>query len=108
MSIVILHLGNEQGSRVSASVRHGRHEFTALIDGSKSNLAESLGEDYIVEMRFDTVASWKELHDFQDEQSCIMSSSDAPGAVTLRGRVHNVSEVDESNRIIDLYLQNGP
>jgi len=108
MSIVILRLGNEHGSRVSASVRHGNHEFTALVDGFKSNLAELVGENCIVEMLFETVASWKELHNFQDEQSCITSSTNTPSAVTLRGRVHNISELDENNRIIDLYLQNGP
>jgi hypothetical protein len=108
MSIIILRLDQEKGPRVSAKVRHGSDEFVALIDGTRSALTELVGKDCIVEMLFDSVASWKELHEFQDDQSCIMSSANTPDAVTLRGRVHNISELDENSRIVDLYLQNGP
>lgn len=108
MSITILRLGKEQGPRVSAKVRHGSHEFVALIDGSRSTLTELVGEDCVVEMLFDSVASWRELHEFQDDQSCIMSSANTPDAATLRGRVHNISDLDDNSQIIDLYLQTGP
>ncbi|MDO9354534.1 MAG: hypothetical protein Q7T55_12615 [Solirubrobacteraceae bacterium] len=108
MSIVILDLGSEQGPHVSAIVRHDVHEFTALINGSKADLADLIGKECIVEMLFETVASWKELHEFQDDQSCIMASAATPGATTLQGRVHNISELGENSHIIDLYLQNGP
>jgi hypothetical protein len=107
MSIVILRLDKEQGPRVSAKVRHGSHDFVALIHGSKSTLTELVGKDCVVEMLFESVASWKELHEFQDDQSCIMSSANTPDAITLRGRVHNISDLDENSQVIDLYLQIG-
>jgi hypothetical protein len=108
VSIVIRRLSNEQGAATCAHVRHGNHEFAALVHGSKASLAKLLNRECLTEMSFERVASWRELPQFEDEQSCITPSTEIFGAVTLRGRVHSTTEVGDNVQVIDLYLQTGP
>jgi hypothetical protein len=108
MSITVERLDAEQGSSVHAQVRHGSHAFAALVKGDKEGLKPLLGKKCLVEMSFEQAASWRELPDFQDENSCIQASSAIPGAVALQGRVHNVLPIDAESSVVDLYLQAGP
>jgi hypothetical protein len=108
MSIVIQELGETDGQAVSARVRHCENEFTALIHGMKSKLIALLNQECLVELSFQRVAAWRELSEFEDEQSGIKQSNAIAGAVTIQGRVHNFIEVEPGAGVIDLYLRNGP
>ena len=108
MSIVIYQLGSERREATSAHIGHGGHQFEALVHGGKAALIKLINQECLTEMSFERVASWNELQEFQDEESCIKPSADFLGAVTLCGRVHNITEVNAGVRIIDLYLQTGP
>jgi hypothetical protein len=108
VSIVIHRLGNEHASTTSAYLRHGDHEFAALVHGSTASLSKLLNRECLTEMSFERVASWNELTEFQDEQSCIKQSAQVRGAITLRGRVHSTTQVDDNVQIVDLYLRTGP
>jgi hypothetical protein len=108
VSIFIHRLGNEQGATTSAHLRHGNYEFAALVHGSKESLSKLLNQECLIEMSFERIASWRELSEFKDEQSCIKPSAEVIGAVTLRGRVHSTTGVDVNVQVVDLYLQTGP
>ena len=108
MSIVIHRLGNEEGAATCAHLRHGDYEFAALVHGSKESLSKLLNQECLTEMSFERIASWSELPEFHDEQSCIKPSAEVFGAVTLRGRVHSTTQVDVNVQVVDLYLQTGP
>ncbi|WP_256077162.1 hypothetical protein [Massilia sp. YIM B04103] len=108
MSITVVQLGVEHGSLTHAQVQHGAHVFAALVNGSRESLAPLLGCQTLVEMSFQDVADWRELPDFQDEDSCIQASAVIRNAVVVRGRVHNVLPVDSESSVIDLYLRTGP
>jgi hypothetical protein len=108
MSIVIRHLGKEQGATTLALLTHGEFEFTAMVHGSKGELVAHLNQDCLVEMSFEKLVSWRELPEFDDKQSCIRSATHDKDAITLSGRVHSITEVDERSQTLDLYLQTGP
>ena len=108
MSIILERVGAPHGSSVLALVRHGDHAFFALVAGDEKELQLLVGQDVLVEMSFEQVASWRELPDFQEADSYMKESTQAPGAVMLQGRVHNVIPIDAESATVDLYLQTGP
>ncbi len=108
MSIVLMQLGLEHGSLMHAQVRHGPHVFVALVNGNKDSLEPLLGRQTQVEMSFQNVINWRELADFQDDDSGIGASTIAGDAIVVRGRVHKVMPIDSDASVIDLYLQTGP
>ena len=108
MSIIIQLFDEEHGTATHATLRHGDHEFNVLIHGKKIDLLPLLGKSMRTEVSFDRIVSWTRLNDFDDDQSCIKSSNEFVGAHTLRGRVHNVIEIESNKSIVDLYLQTGP
>jgi hypothetical protein len=108
VSITLERLDDELGSAVHAQVRHGGHVFSALVKGDKVGLRPLLGQECLVEMSFEQVVNWREVPDFQDEDSCIKASLTIAGAVMLQGRVHSVLPIDSASSVVDLYLKTGP
>ena len=108
MAIVIRSLLEERGPAISARLRHGDQEFVALVHGSASVLTTMLGQSLVVEMSFDRVVSWRELPDFDDEDSCILASDDAPEMLVVRGRIRSIVGVNDATDVLDVYLRAGP
>ncbi|UTY59561.1 hypothetical protein [Massilia sp. erpn] len=107
MSITLVQLGVKCDSLIHAQVQHGAHVFAALVNGSQENLEPLLGHQFPVEISFEKVANWRELSEFQDEDSCIKTDAIIQDAVVVRGRVHNVLPIDSASSVIDIYLQTG-
>ena len=106
MSILIQQLLEQQNDKWWAKVKHSDYQFKTLIFGTEEELSSMLGENVTVELDFYNVLQWKTLRDFTDAESCIFSANQSQ-SFTIRGRVHNIAEIDNGVSIVDIYIKNG-
>lgn len=104
MAFQIVEIIDVQAERTFAKVSHGGNQFNVSIRGHNSNDL-IVGKSVQAEIDYDEVVEWKELEDFNDDQSGIWQEQDE---IHLVGRIHNVLDYGDGKTIVDVYMQKGP
>lgn len=106
MSIILRTIQSDVAGGVVALVDHGGHELMATIVGDPARIRAAVGEALLVELDYAEVVSSRVLaQDLPDEHGLFPLPS---GDVRVVGLVHNVVEVSEGVRLVDVYLRSGP
>ncbi len=108
MSIVIQKILEETSDGVIAIVQHNGHEFSAEINGTRESIELIIGQGVLVEMDYKAVVEWALLDKYSDEDSCIIRDNKHSDRILIKGRIHNIIQLESGGYIIDLYLKNGP
>ena len=104
MAFQITEIVDSQSDNVLIKALHQNNLLTVTVCGIE-NQEIRVGELIQAEIRFDEIADWKVLSDFEDIQSGIWQEQDG---IHLVGRVHSILDYGDGRVVIDVYMQNGP